>query len=128
MTDGELMTAGLDRWEVAAKMLNNIILEQGFIDINDTRIWKGILNSWENEDWEYVLTTVAYLLQEHPEFFQNQHVDAFNTAASTLLKYNTELDRVLDKRVHRKIAWKMFMTLRELWNKCNNIYLPNRNP
>lgn len=128
MTEDDLLTAGLDRWEGTAKMLNDIVLTSGFIDSNDPRIWGGVLNAWENEDWESVLTVVGLLLHDHPEFFRDNHVKAFHQAASTLLKYNKEFDRVLDKRTNKKTAWRMIMTLREVWNRVEGVYLPNRNP
>lgn len=118
---------GLDRWQSVATTLNQIIEAEGAIDINNPAIWSGILHKWDNQDWELALIAVGRLLEKHPQMFKDYHKDAFITAANTLVKYNQVHDRVLDKRIHKKIAWKMIMTMREVWNQCGGIYLPNEN-
>jgi hypothetical protein len=107
---------GLDLWQEVAFTLNKIIKEEGSIDINNTTIWKKYLNTWENEEWELVLTAVATLYEQYPELFKRFHVEAFKESARALVKHMDSTDRVLDKRLFKKTAWKMLMTMRELWN------------
>lgn len=116
---------GLDRWQEVAETLNIIIEKHGHIDINNELIWQGILHKWENEEWAYAITAVALFYEQHPEYFKNFHKDAYVIALSTLKKYIDQHDRVMDKRINKKTAWKMIMTMRELWNAANDIYLPN---
>lgn len=116
---------GLDRWEEIATTLNSIIKREGEIDINNEIIWKGFLHRWENQDWELALTAVATLMEEHPGLFRKYHIDAFRDAAGTLVKHMDTTDRVLDKRMFKKTAWKMIMTMREVWNNAQGNYVPN---
>lgn len=116
---------GLDLWQEVAETLNKIIEQHGHIDINNELIWQGILHRWDNEQWVYAVAAVAKFYEQHPEFFKTFHRDAYMDALSTLRKYVDVHDRVLDKRVHKKVAWKMIMTMRELWNAASGIYLPN---
>ena len=116
---------GLDLWQEVAETLNSIIEQHGHIDINNEQIWGTILHKWDNEQWVYAITAVAKFYEQHPEYFKSFHRDAYSGALSTLKKYIDVHDRVLDKRIHKKVAWKMIMTMRELWNAANDIYLPN---
>ena len=118
---------GIERWGAIARTLNEIIENTGQIDINNEVIWKGFLHSWENEDWELVLSAVAHLLEQHPSMFKSFHKDAFLTAANVLVSKMDSVDRVLDRKYNKKTAWKMIMTLRELWNQAHGTYLPNDN-
>ena len=116
---------GLDRWQEIATALNTIIKKEGQIEINNPTIWGGFLHKWENEDWEQALTAVATLLEQHPDLFKKFHKEAFRDAASTLVKHMDTTDRVLDKRMFKKIAWRMIMTMREVWNEAQGNYVPN---
>ena len=124
MTD-DILKEGLDRWQVVAETLNEIILEEGAIDINNKKIWNTILHSWENEDWAVTIMTIGRFYEQHPEMFRSFHKDAYVTGLNTLKKYMDVHDRVLDKRINKKAAWKLIMTMRELWNAAGDIYLPN---
>ena len=116
---------GLDRWEEVAITLNNIVKQQGEIAINNRDIWDGLLHRWENEDWEQALTAVATLMEQHPKIFKKYHRDAFQEAARTLVKHMDSTDRVLDKKLYKKTAWKMIMSMRELWNQAQT-YTPEK--
>lgn len=119
------LQSGLERWQDIAEALNTIIREEGEITINDPRIWQGYLHSWNNEDWLLVLNAVEGLLEQHPELFKSYHEDAFISARDVLTKHFNTHDRVLDKKPYKRHAWKMIMTLREIWNRCHDRYIPN---
>jgi hypothetical protein len=117
---------GIDLWASVTKTLNDIILEEREISIDDRRIWNGYLHRWTNEDWEAILTAVYQLYQEHPEFFKPFHKEGIEAAILTLLNNEHQSHRVLDQKAHKKTAWKLIMSLREIWNSANDIFLPNQ--
>lgn len=125
MINKVVLEQGINNWQAVAETLNSIILARGHIDINNEEIWQGILHKWSNEDWVYAITAVAKFYEQHPEYFKSFHRDAYSNAISTLRKYLDVHERVMDKRVNKKTAWKMIMTMRELWNAVNEINLPN---
>ena len=115
---------GLDLWQEIAELQNTILDKEGKLEKNDERIWQGYLHKWDNSDWIIVLEAIGELRKRYPEVFKSYHNDAFKAAASALLKYEDEYDRVLDKKAHKAVAWKMLMTMREVWNQCENIQNP----
>jgi hypothetical protein len=94
--------------------------EQGAITKDDPRMWGDYLHKWDNEEWRMVLEAVGELLTAHPTVFKRFQRDAFVKAVQTLLKYEHSHDRCLDTKLHKHTAWKMAMTLRELWNQCHS--------
>ena len=124
MTD-DILTEGLDRWQVVAETLNSIIEQDGAIDINNPRIWNTILHTWSNEDWAVTIAVIGMYYEQQSGMFKSFHKDAYVSGLNTLKKYMDVHDRVLDKRAHKKTAWKLIMTMRELWNSAGGIYLPN---
>lgn len=119
----------LDLWEDFALTQNEIIKQQGDINRDDPRMWQGYLHKWSNEEWRLVLEAVGELLTSHPYIFKRFQRDAFVKAVQTLLKYESSHDRCLDVKQHKAIAWKMSMTLRELWNQCQgHTKMPVRKP
>jgi hypothetical protein len=120
----ERLEQSLDLWQKFAETQNAIIKQQGDISINDARMWQGYLHKWSNEEWRMVLEAVGELLTAHPDLFKRFQRDAFVRAVQTLLKYETSHDRCLDTKQHKHTAWKMAMTLRELWNQCHNYTSP----
>jgi len=120
----QLIKQGIDLWESLAVTLNNIIEEQGEITINDERIWDGFLHAWDNEDWIKALVAVDMLYEQHPEYFKSFHEDAFQTARKLIIG-SGGTERILDRKRNKVHAWKMIMTMRELWNAVNEVYLPN---
>lgn len=123
MTDLE---RGIERWAEASKFLNQIVQEQGTIEINNHSIWNGILHDWDNEDWRLVLEAVGDLLVNHKGFFRPHHKEAFMNATKVLMDRGHEHGRILDTKPYKGVEWRMLMTLRELWNMCNDQYLPMR--
>jgi hypothetical protein len=120
----EELERALDLWQSFAETQNSIIKQQGDISINDSRIWQGYLHKWSNDEWRCVLEAVGELLTAHPDLFKRFQRDAFVKAVQTLLKYETSHDRCLDTKLNKHTAWKMSMTLRELWNQCHNYNAP----
>lgn len=111
---------GLDLWQEMAELQNQIIERDGKIEKNDPRLWQGYLHKWDNTEWILVLEAVLQLKQQHPELFKNFHEDALNQAIKALLAGEEESDRVLDKKANKAKAWKMIMTMREVWNNAQN--------
>jgi hypothetical protein len=118
----------LDLWQSFAEMQNSIIKQQGDINKDDARMWKGYLHKWSNTEWRIVLEAVGELLTAHPNIFKRFQRDAFVKAVQTLLKYESSHDRCLDTKINKHIAWKMAMTLRELWNQCHNYEVKAHKP
>jgi len=114
----EELEQALDLWQSFAEMQNSIIKKEKVIDKDDARMWKDYLHKWSNTEWRMVLEAVGELLTAHPDLFKRFQRDAFVRAVQTLLKYESSHDRCLDTKQHKATAWKMAMTLRELWNQC----------
>jgi hypothetical protein len=113
------MNESLDLWHDLATYLNDKIIENGRIDIDDRYLWKTWLHKLTNEDWigllEVIVAASEYItLKEFQE-------DAIMNAIVTLKKYKDVDPRVLDKKQHKKTAWRTLMVARELWNKINKI-------
>jgi hypothetical protein len=117
---------GLDRWQEAADFLNSIILEHGTIEINNRKIWSGILHDWDNEDWQLVLEAVGDLYSNHRGFFKQYHKEALENCVKTLIDRGQDHPRILDTKAYKGLEWRMLMTLRELWNHATDQHLPQR--
>lgn len=115
---------GLDRWQEAADFLNGIVIDKGTIDINNQGIWQGILHDWDNEDWILVLEAVGELYQSHRGFFKTYHKDALLNSTKILMDRGSDHPRILDTKPYKGVEWRMLMTLRELWNSCQDQYIP----
>jgi hypothetical protein len=115
---------GLVLWQEIAEQLNNIVEEDGTIEKDDARIWQNYLHKWGNVDWVRVLLVIEQLNEHHPEFFKSFHEDAYITAREILVKQAPSTERVMDRKANKRYAWKMIMTMREVWNAANGINLP----
>lgn len=116
---------GIERWSEAAVTLNSIIQQQGHIDINNREIWNGFLHDWDNEDWTLVIEALGELYSLHRGFFKAYHKEAMINATKTLMDRGHEHPRILDTKPYKGLAWRMLMTLREVWNHSNDLYIPN---
>ena len=116
----ERLEHGLDLWQEMAELQNTIIARDGNVKKDDPRIWQGYLHKWNNTEWILILEAALLLKQQHPELFKSFHVDALNEAIKALLAGEEDSDRVLDKKAHKAKAWKMIMTMREVWNNAAN--------
>ena len=117
---------GLDLWHSVTKTLNSIVLDEKEISIDDKRIWNGYLHKWDNEDWTAILTACYQLYLEHPEYFKQFHKEGIEQALLTLIQNEHTSHRVLDQKAHKKTAWKLIMSMREVWNEANGIFIPNQ--
>lgn len=134
MTDQEyeeLVEKGFELWSHITEVMNNIIIEDGTIDINDKRIWNANLHKWNNEHWYCALAAVEYVYEQKPEVFslRDRHHDALEQTKEFLFKYRDLYDNVLNQRNKhingKKVAWRMAHTMREVMCNIKGIDLPN---
>ena len=111
------------------KMLNDIILKNGQIQLNNKTIWDGMLHKMDNEVWQGIITMLLELNAQHPRLLTIQDVRNISDAQGLLDKYANYYDRVLDMRNRhvdaKKTAWKTLMTTREIICRCWELDLPN---
>ena len=111
------------------KMLNDIILTKGQIQLNNKTIWAGMLHKMDNEVWQGILSMLQELNAQHPQLLTLQDLQNISDAQALLDKYANYYDRVLDMRNRhvdaKKTAWKMLMTTREVICRCWDLDLPN---
>lgn len=122
----ELFEKGVDAWADIAQKLNSIIEQSGAIDINNKQIWTGYLHAWTNKEWGAMLASVGTLLKDHPELAMPFHHRAWSEALDAYMKHSHLDPRCMDSKHNKKHAWRMIMTMRELYNAANNINLPNQ--
>lgn len=113
------------------RTLNNMIESHGEITINNKTIWDGYLHQMPNEVWRGILETLHELAQQQPQLFSMHHISAVGEGLYALNKFDQYYDQVLDMKNrhldHKRIAWKCFMTVREVMNAAMDIDLPNSN-
>lgn len=119
------LESAVDLWYEIATLLNTIIKEDGEISIDDKRIWDGYLHRWTNEEWMLLVQAVYELRINYPDLFAKYHTDALEATILTLSAGHQD-SRIMDKKKNKGVEWRMIMTLREVWNKACDIYLPNQ--
>lgn len=111
------------------KMLNDIILSSGQIQLNNKTIWDGMLHKMDNEVWQGIISMLLELNAQHPHTLTIQDLRNVSDAQALLNKYANYYDRVLDMRNRhvdaKKTAWKTLMTTREVICRCWELDLPN---
>lgn len=117
----------IDLWQTVAADLNNTILTSGEIQINNHHIWNTYLHKWDNEDWKGILAAVCELQASYSQYVDVNGERALRKTIETILRWENHHERCLDTKKHKKTAWRMLMTLREIWNAANGIDLPNSN-
>ena len=117
---------GLDHWQAIAQCLNEEIKKSGAIAIDNRRIWDGYLHRWTNDDWAHMLIAFDQLQDQYPNLIKPFHRQAFEDARAVYLDHCDDHPRCLDTKQHKKHAWRMIMSLREVWNAANNINIPNQ--
>jgi hypothetical protein len=127
MTD-KALEQGIEIWRDISETLNQIVKDTGEININNETIWQGYLHVWDNQDWVKVLLAIELLYEDHPEFFIGNNEDAYVTAKEILIKNNNKVDRIMDRKVNKRHAWRMIMSMRELWNRANDLHVPMGRP
>ena len=113
------------------KILNDIILASGEIQINNPKIWDGMLHKMDNSVWRGILEMLVELNQQHPAMLTLQDLRNVTDALNLLNKYDNYYDRVLDmKNPHvdaKRSAWRALMSTREIICRCWSQDLPNNN-
>ena len=137
----------VDKWYEIANYLNNKIILEGEIAINQRDIWKRYLHEFTNEDWIYFCDLISLITDHNFRYTLQNNRDALIDALTKLqdpVLYSQqrwlnnmgatkqEIKNVLDipnkgKSVSstKSTAWKMLMSMREIWNKICGIDLPN---
>lgn len=109
-----------------AEFLNARILSLGKLQRNDHELWGSYLHKWDNREWIQALGYLIELRTAMPELFEAYHYDAIIEAELVLERnYVSEHDRILDLRAYKSVAWRVLMTMREVYNQANGIDLPN---
>jgi hypothetical protein len=66
------------------------------------------------------------LIRIQPQLFSSFHYDALNEAERILSKnWLGEHARIMDTKQYKPQSWKLLMTIREVYNKANDIDLDN---
>ena len=121
-----IVEQGIEFWGDLAEALNNEIYQHGEIQKNNKNIWDNYLHKWTNWEYACVLGVLRELMDTNPEFFRGNHESAVLAAEQILCKnWESPKDRTLDKRVYKDTAWKLIMTMREVWNRANDKSVPN---
>jgi hypothetical protein len=119
------LESAVNIWYDIANTLNTIVEQDGEIRIDDKRIWQGYLHRWTNEEW-LLLVEAAYTLHElYPEMFKPYHKTALTNTIIALDK-GSKNTRIMDSKANKTQAWRMIMSLREVWNQACAINLPNQ--
>lgn len=104
--------------------LNQIVTEQGDININNRTIWDTYLHQMDNHIWRDILETLYELYMQHPDLFEMHQVSAVKNALETLNRHYNYYDNVLHinrpNMKHRGIAWRALMVVREIVNTANS--------
>lgn len=117
---------GVNNWYEIAQCLNQEIQNTGPIAIDNRRIWDGFLHRWDNTDWAHMLIAFDQLQDQYPNLIKPFHRTAFEEAKAVYLEHCDVHPRCLDTKQTKKHAWRMIMSLREVWNAANNINIPNQ--
>jgi len=111
------------------QVMNEIITTSGEIQINNNRLWKGMLHQFDNTHWRGMISVLKRLNQQHPEMLDMDCVDALVSAEHLLDRYDAYYDAVLDvknAKVNGKtVAWKLLHGVRETVCRCWGVDLPN---
>lgn len=130
------MDEGTALWQSVAESLNEEIRLKGKLQKNNRRIWDTILHNWDNEDYVKVIALMRLVMETNPEAFTGFNETAV-IGADIILGKNWDKPtgkknltwgkdgRVLDLPEFKHDAWKLIMSMREVWNKLDGIDLPN---
>ena len=127
LTKQEIAT--IELWGNVADDLNAVIVENGYIDINNHAIWNRYLHAWNNDTWidllEILYTVHTTTFEAELKPFQR---DAVFDALTALNRYGFSSPRILDTKKYKVVAWRCLMILREHWNHIQGVNIPNRVP
>ena len=121
---------GYDLCDHITEKLNNIITTTGKkIPKDHKTIWDGFLHEINNDDWESMFQAFKEAVRAHEIDLTDSQEQAFMTAWTAFQKYKNHHDRCMDVRSktynNKPLAWKMIMTIREIWNKIAGVDIPN---
>lgn len=105
----------INTWGDLADFLNQRIQDQGQLKKNDHHLWNKFLHKFSNEDWLSLIEAVSELYKQEPQLFQKYHKDAVKQAIRAIMTGDSST-RIMDQEENKATAWKMIMTLREVWN------------
>ena len=121
---------GVDLWVEIARLLNEEIQAKGQITINNKRIWDGWLHRVNNDDWQAILLAFGILDKQTPGAIDMNQYRKFDEVLTAFDEYCDLHPRCMDiksKSINTKIkAWGMIMVLREVYNKANDLWIPNQ--
>jgi hypothetical protein len=109
----------LDEWHDLVIFLNQRIAKNGKVERNDRELWVRFLHRWNNSDWTDLIEACAELYQQHPDLFQSFHKAAVRDSIKAMLNGSAQ-SRIMDTDENKRTAWKMIMTLREVWIAAEN--------
>jgi len=121
---------GVEMFCQLAEYLNNIISETNDeIQINNHELWNTWLHSMTNDDWRMLCYIISEL--EFEKCVTGSDARHFDKIKRLIDKYESASNKVmdLDKHMfkgHKTIAWHGIMTVREVYNRARDIYLPNK--
>jgi hypothetical protein len=109
----------VDTWGSLADFLNQRIQNNGTLNKNDHHLWNKFLHKWSNEDWLDLIQAASELYKQEPGLFQKFHKDAVKQAIRAIMTGDAST-RIMDQPENKSVAWKMIMTLREVWNAAQD--------
>jgi len=115
------MNQGIELWHTAVRRQLAILAESPEIPRNSRALW-SLLNTWTNSEWQSVMEAVITLWQQHPELFTQHQITAMQKCAQALSA--NRHPRILDTREYKPYAWRMMMTLREIWLRAQEEEYP----
>lgn len=121
------MDQAADMMTELTKFLNSVIIETNDeIKENNHELWNRFFHEWSNADWDGMLTAMEHLEATAPWLFEPFHRRNLLEARKAWHKQRSCDDRILDTKPHKRKAWKMAMTIREVVNAINGVDLPNK--
>lgn len=112
----ERFEAGLDLWAEIVRIQHEIqATSPGHeIQINDPRMWQGLLDLLDNEHWELLFETMRHV--EQYLWFRPHHSRMIQEAEDYYQRNRHRGPRVMDCRArYKQPGWKCCMALREIW-------------
>lgn len=121
---------GANILEAIAEMLNDICKSEGGIRKNDDRIWE-ILHNLTEQEWDDIVTIMEVILKNSAGYYTPADVDVLQDTRKQLNKSiltgKSFVGRpLIPKSGNKYLAWRITMIMREVMNRVNDVYIPNR--
>lgn len=112
-------------------LLNDICRQEGGIRRNDPRIWQDYMHRMTLEEWQDLTATLKALHKQSPGSFMDQDLEVLQQADQALVKSELLGKSFVGRPMaalsgNKTIAWRLIMTMREVVNRYNGQYVPNR--